>query len=468
MRMLLALVLVAAGFGGGYLFHARKGAGAAQTGGRKVLYWVDPMHPAYKSDKPGIAPDCGMKLEPVYADDGPAPDPNRRILYYRDPQDPSYTAENPGLNPETGNDLVPVYEGDPASMPPGTVQISPEKQQLIGVRYGTAEYTAEQRTVRAPGRVAYDETRISRVHSRTEGWVERLYVDFTGKFVRRDEPLLALYSPELLASQQELLLAARARETMQASTLPSAFKHSESLLAAARRRLELWELSEAQIAQVIETGKPIRSVTLYAPASGYVLERNVFPNQKIAPETQLYTIADLSRVWVMADIFEQDAPLITAGRHARVSLPYPGGRSFPARVDYVQPRVDAATRTLQVRLEMNNPGLLLKPDMYVEVEFHVGLPRTLTVPVEAVLDSGDRETVFVDRGNGFLEPRRVETGARAGGRVAILSGLKAGERVVTSGNFLIDSESQLKAAADGMGAPDAPADAGHGSGHQHD
>jgi RND family efflux transporter MFP subunit len=412
------------------------------------------MHPAYKSDKPGIAPDCGMKLEPVYADGGPAtpaaPQEQRRVLYYRDPKQPSYTAHEPGFNPETGNELEPVYEGDASTMPPGTVQISAEKQQLIGVKYGQAEMSGGSRTIRAAGRVAVDETRIQHVHTRVDGWIDKVFVDFTGKQVRKGQPLLTIYSPEMLASQRELLIAAKAGNAMRNSALPSAFDQNQSLLQAARRRLELWDLSPAQIDQVLATGEPIRNVTLYSPASGFVMERKAFPQLKVTPETDLYTITDLSHVWIMADVFEYEAPNIHLGERAAVSLQSMPGKTLTARIDDILPGVDPTTRTLKVRLDVPNPGMLLKPDMYADVEFRVNLPAQLTVPAEAVLDAGERKTVFIDRGNGFFEPRQVVTGERSGDRIQILSGLTGGERIVTSGAFLIDSESQLKAAASGM------------------
>ncbi len=458
-KAIFVLLLAGAAFVGGYLYRPA----AAGKGERKILYWVDPMHPAYKSDKPGIAPDCGMKLEPVYADGGPAAaaPAERKVLHYRDPKDHSYTSDKPGLNPETGNELEPVYADDASAMPPGTVRIPAEKQQLIGVKYGTAEVSGGARTIRAVGKVAFDETRISHVHSRTEGWVDKVFVDFTGQLVTKGQPLLTMYSPELLASQRELLIAAKAKKVMRDNPFPMAEDQSRALFDAARRRLELWDLSDAQIGRVLETGEPIRNVTLSAPASGYVTERKAFPNLKVMPDTDLYTLVDLSRVWIIADVFEYEAPDIHVGQPARVTLSYAGGRSIPARVDYIQPQVDPMTRTLKVRLDAANPNLLLKPDMYADVEFRVAMPQRLTAPAEAVLDTGERKTVFVDRGNGFFEPRQVETGEREGGRIVILKGLKAGERVVTSGNFLIDSESQLKAAAEGM-TPAAPAE------HQHD
>lgn len=453
-RTIGLLAVIVAAFAGGYVYKAIKGGAAVSTekGGRKILYWVDPMHPAYKSDKPGIAPDCGMKLEPVYADGAPAAAAaERRVLYYRDPKDPNYKSQQPGLNPSTGNELEPVYADDASTMPVGTVQITPEKQQLIGVTYGQVEVTGGSRTIRAVGKVSVDETRIEHVHTKLEGWIDKVFVDFTGKLVKKGDPLLTIYSPDMLASQRELLLAAKAKDMMRSSALPAAYDQSESLLQAARRRLELWDLSEAQIDQVLKTGEPIKNVTLFSPVTGYVTDRKAFPQLKVMPDTDLYTIVDLSRVWIIADVFEYEAPNIRIGETARVSLQALPGRTFNAHIDYVQPQVDPMTRTLKVRLDMDNPGLMLKPDMYADVEFRVSLPATLTVPAEAVLDAGERKTVFVDRGNGFFEPRQVKTGERNGNRIQILSGLTGGERIVTSGNFMIDSESQMKAAAAGMG-----------------
>jgi RND family efflux transporter MFP subunit len=481
--LLLALFGVAGFVGGvGYSRWSRdSGAEAGQKGKRKILYWHDPMHPAYKSDKPGIAPDCGMRLEPVYADGGAGQAAARqegKILHYRDPQDPDYTSDKPGLNPETGNDLEPVYEGDSASMPPGTIQVSPEKQQLIGVRYGQVGYVSDSQTVRAVGRVTVDETRISRVHTRVEGWIEKVFVDFTGQLVKQGQPMLILYSPEMLASQQEYLLALRAKDLLRGSTLSSAAEDTHSLIEVSRRRLELWGLDREQIEEISRTGNPLTNITIHSPVTGFVTTRNAFLKQKISPETELYTIADLSRVWIMADVFESDASLIRLGQAATVTLSYTPGRRFAAKVTYIQPQVDPETRTLQVRLEANNPGFQLKPGMFTDVEFSLRRQARLAVPASAVLDSGLRQTVFVDRGNGYLEPRHVVIGQRMGDQVGILSGLQAGERIVTSGTFLIDSESQLKAAASGMAAghqhgvqetaPPPPASERPGGTHQHD
>jgi RND family efflux transporter MFP subunit len=457
LKLFVILILLGATFAGGYIFRAVRHGNAAASG-RRVLYYVDPMHPAYTSDKPGVAPDCGMTLEPVYADDAGAPaapvaTTGRKVLYYRDPQQPGYRADKPGLNPETGNTLEPVYEPSRPAAAPGAIRISPERQQMIGVKFATVETGGATRAIRAVGRVAADETRIGHVHTRIEGWIEKVFVDFTGDMVRKGQPMLTIYSPEMLASQQELLLAVRARDLMKSNPLASAAEHSDSLFEAARRRLQLWDLSDEQIQQVLRTGEPIRSITVQAPMSGFITARNAFPNQKVTPDSDLYTITDLSRVWIVADVFESDIMSIRIGDAAYVSFSNGGAPPLGARVNYIQPQVDPMTRTLQVRLDATNAGLRMKPDMFVNVEFGIATTPQLTVPADAVLDTGDRQTVFVDLGNGYLEPRQVVVGERFGDRIAIVRGVSAGERVVASGTFLIDSESRLKAAASAMGAP---------------
>ncbi len=418
-KALFTLLLIAAAFAGGFGYGRWYGVKAGKAGERKILYYVDPMHPAYKSDRPGIAPDCGMNLEPVYADGKPA-------------------------------DSVPA-KNDAGELPEGTIQISPEKQQLIGVRYGAAEYTSSEESIRAVGKVAVDETRVVRVHPKVEGWIERVAVDFMGAEVHQGQPLLTLYSPEMLASQQEYLLALKARDVMRGGgAIAGAVANSETLIEASRRRLELWDFSKAQLEEVERTGKALRSITVYAPASGFVTARNSFPNQRVTMDTELYTIADLSRVWVMAEVFEGDVAKLRVGQTATVRLPVAGAGAVAVRVNNIQPQVDAQTRTVKVRLEAANAGMKLRPDMFVDVVFALGSPRRLTVPADAVLDSGQKQVVFVDRGNGNLEPRQVRIGERVGDRIVILSGLTTEERIVTAANFLIDSESQLKAAMAGM------------------
>lgn len=418
--LLIAAVAWLGGYGYGHWYGPRQHAADGARSATKPRGYHCPMHPNFRSDKPGECGICGMRLVP---DDEPE--------------------EARGPAPES-------------PLPAGTIRVSLEKQQLIGVRFGTAEFTEGTRTFRTVGTVAPDETRVAKVQTKIEGWIDKVYVDFTGKPVREGDALLTLYSPEMLATQEEYLLALRGRGILRGSRLAGAFQQSDSLVAAARKRLELWDLSEDQINEIERTGKALRNITLHSPISGYVMQRNAFPKQRITPETELYTVVDLSRVWIMADVFESDATRIREGMPVQVRLPYEGGKVLAARVDYIQPQIEPMTRTLKVRLEANNPGLALKPDMFVDVDFRIATPRRLTVPAEAVLDSGLRKTVFVDRGNGYLERRPVETGERMDGRIEIVRGLDAGERVVTSGNFLIDSESQFKMAASGM------------AGHQHD
>jgi RND family efflux transporter MFP subunit len=453
-------VLLAAAVGTGWILRDRRQPDPTATvmAGRKVLYYVDPMHPSYTSDKPGTAPDCGMALEPVYADDGVATTPRtRRILYYRDPKVPAYTATTAGINAETGNTLEPVYADAPAaSSTAGAVRISTDRQQLAGVRYATVEATDVGRTLRTVGRVAYDETKLQHVHPRVDGWIEKVHVDFTGQLVKKGQPMLTIYSPEMLASQEELLLARRAREVMQKSPLAASAAQGDSLFEATRRRLQLWNLTDGQIQQVLDTGKPIRDITLYAPAGGFVLERNAFPNQRVTAESDLYTLADLSTVWIMADLYEADLSAVRAGAPAKIVMPNGSAiKAINATVTYVQPAVDPTTRTLKVRLEARNAGMRLRPEMFVDVEFPLGGNRRLTVPADAVLNSGERQVVFVDLGDGYLAPKTVQTAERVGDRLVVTSGLSEGERVVASGTFLIDAESQLKSALGGM------------AGHQH-
>jgi len=463
-RALLAIALAAAAFTGGW-YASRRSAPVSQAPQRKVLHYIDPMHPWYKSDKPGIAPDCNMALVPVYEDDAAAkqarqPD-NRKVLYYYDPQQPAYRSNNPGLNPETGDDLVPMYENDPASFSPGTIQISTEKQQLIGVKTGVAEIASSARTLRAVGKVTIDERRIHHVHSRTEGWIETVHADYVGRPVKHGELLFTLYSPELFASQQEFLLALRARETMQRSSREEDRRQMDSLIAAARQRLEQWELTPQQIAELEQSRKPVRAIPFYSPHAGLITARNAFPHQMAKPDMELYTIVDYSRVWVIADLYEYEAANVRPGMTGMVTSSYTQDRPLPARVTFVQPEVDPMTRTVKVRLELDNPGLALKPDMFVNVEFRLTQPAQVMVPAGAVLDSGLRKRVFIDRGDGYFEPRDVETGETLGDRIAIVKGLRPGERIVVSGNFLIDSESQLKSGTQRAASPAPPE-------HQHD
>ncbi len=454
-RYVLLAVLVVLG---GYSFRERLGGllglKTERQATAKDVYYC-PMHPQYRSDKPGECPICYMRL--VKLDTSPSPKEGvpsrRRILYWQDPMHPQYRSDKPGKAPDCGMDLVPVYADEGPSgenLPPGTVHISPQKQQLLGITYGEVATLPLAHTIRTVGKVAYDETRIRRIHPKIEGWIEKVYVDYTGKFVRQGEPLVSIYSPELVATQQEYLLALRARRYLESSSYREIAHSSLSLYEVSKKRLLLWDIPEEEIREIERRGEPIKALTIYAPTTGFVLTRNAYERQRVTPETDLYTIADLSTVWVLADIYEYEGPMVKLGQRALVTLPYYPGRTFSGKVTYVYPQVDNVTRTMKIRLEFPNPGLELKPDMYVNVELHVDYGRRLAVPEEAVLDSGDKHIVFVAHEGGYFEPREVRLGQKVGRLFIVLDGLKAGERIVTSGTFLIDSESQLRSALSTM------------------
>ncbi len=426
-------------------------------GEKKILYWQDPMHPQYKSDKPGKAPDCGMDLVPVYADEQAkaAPQGERKILYWTDAMNPGSRYDKPGKAPD-GMDLVPVYSEEQASeaeLPEGAFKVTSYKQQLIGVQYGGVTLVPLTRTIRAVASLTYDETKIARVHAKIEGWIDKVYVDFTGQLVQAGQPLLSIYSPELVATQDEYLLALRARDNLGDSRFKEVANGANSLLEAARRRLELWDISQQQIAEIEKTRKPVTALTLYSPVSGFVTARNSYEKQRITPETELYAIADLSTVWALADFYEYEARDVKLGQEVVLTVSSFPGRTFRGKVTYIYPQLDNSTRTLRVRVEFPNPDFTLKPDMYANAELKIDYGRRLSVPQEAVLDSGTEQVVFVALDGGYFQPRKVQLGDRVDNRVIVLSGLKEGERVVTSGNFLIDSESTLKSAASGMGMP---------------
>jgi Cu(I)/Ag(I) efflux system membrane fusion protein len=340
-----------------------------------------------------------------------------------------------------------------AEMPETAFKISSEKQQLIGVQYGTVEYQTISKSLRAVGKVAFDETKITRINPKIEGWIEKVYVDFTGKLVKKGQPLLSIYSPDLVQTQEEYLLAIKGRRQLEQSPFPEAVNFSESLVQSARRRLELWDITDQQIRELEKRGTASRAMTLYAPASGFVTTRNAFPRQRVLPETELYAIADLSTVWIVADIYEFEAADIKLGQPATVTISSYPGREFKGKITYIFPQIDNATRTLKVRVELANKNFALKPDMYADVVLSVSYGNRLVVPQEAVMDSGSEQLVYVSLKDGYFEPRKVQVGAKVDNKFIVLAGLNAGERVVTSGNFLVDSESKLKSAAGGMGMP---------------
>ena len=335
------------------------------------------------------------------------------------------------------------------NMPAGTAMVSPDKQQLMGVRIATVERKPLVRTVRTVGTITYDETRVAHVHSKVEGWIDKLYVNYTGELVRKGQPLFTLYSPDLLATQQEYLLALKAKERLSGSSIPEVKAGAVSLVDASKGRLALWDISENQIRELEEKGQAQRTLTLYAPNSGFVIKKDINQGMRIMPDKELYTITDLSNVWVNVDIYESEIPFVRPGQSASVTLSYDPATSFNGKVSYIYPYVDEKTRTVKARLDVPNPGFKLKPDMYVNAEIKIDAGRHLAVPEEAVLDSGMRKIVFLDKGNGHFEAKEVKLGAKLDGAYQVLSGLNEGEKIAASSAFLLDSESRL---AEAMGA----------------
>jgi len=330
--------------------------------------------------------------------------------------------------------------------------VTPFKQQLIGVKTSPVEKRRLETVVRAVGRVDYDEQRVAHVNLRVSGWVDELFVDFTGQLVRKGQPLFTLYSPDLVASQDEYLLAVKARDKVGNSPISEVRAQAEQLVAAARDRLRLWTLTDKQIDELARRGNAQTYITMTSPVAGHVIDKKAFKGMFVEPEMTLYTIADLSTIWVHAEIYEYEVPFVKMGQSATVMFAAYPGEQFHGRVSYIYPYLNTEARTVKVRLELPNPDMQLKPDMYGDALIKVDRGDTLAIPEQAVLDSGTRTIVFVRRGEGLFEPRAVKLGPRIGSYFEVSEGLTEGEQIVTSGNFLIDSESKLMAATNMMGA----------------
>jgi len=340
------------------------------------------------------------------------------------------------------------------------VQLSPERLQKIGVKFANVKRQPAQAEIRVTGNIDVDEGRLAYVQTRFPGWIQKVFADVTFQYVRKAQPLFTIYSQELVSTQQEFLLALKNQQTLSQARGTTA-NEADWLVNAARQRLRQWNVPEGEIARLEKTGEVQREITIQSPTSGYITERNALPNQFVQPETKLYTIADLSQVWAYAQLFQTDVGLLKTGDPATVTVDAYPGRVFHGRIEQILPQVDATTRTVRVRLVFDNPGLLLKPGMYVNVVLGVPLGTQLVIPSSGVLKSGTRQIAFVDRGNGYLEPREIQTGPRVGDNFVLLKGLRAGERIVASANFLIDSEAQLQAAI-GQFAPPPPGAGGAG------
>jgi Cu(I)/Ag(I) efflux system membrane fusion protein len=432
------------------------GAGAekrsAKADSAKPQYQC-PMHPTIVQDHPGDCPICGMKLVKMDEPAGQAkPSGERKILFYRSPMDPKQTSPTPRKD-EMGMDYVPVYADEQGGGAPpveglATVNIDPSRQQLIGLK--TAEVTRGKvggawRTV---GRIAIDETRVRHINIKIPAYVERINVDFIGKPVKKGEPLFSLYSPELLSAQDEYLLAVKTQKSLAGTGgLPG---DGDALVAAARRKLQLWDIPESEIERLDRTGKPTKTLTIYSPISGVVTKKDVVEGMKLDAGAMPYEIVDLAQVWVLADVYESELRHVKVGMPAMLTLNAYPNRVFKGRVQFIDPFLDPKTRTVKVRLAFPNPTGELKPEMFGEVVLQGATREGLRIPADAVIDSGTKNVVFVALGEGKFQPREVSLGDSDGQTVEVASGVSEGEQVVTRANFLVDSESRLRASLAGM------------------
>jgi Cu(I)/Ag(I) efflux system membrane fusion protein len=369
-----------------------------------------------------------------------------------------------------------------------SVEIPPDKQQRIGVRTVQVSFHPLKHTIRTAGLVEYDQNKATTINTKVEGWIERLYVNYVGAYFKKGQPLADLYSPELWATQQEFINVVRFARAVKTRTpgatpvVPGApdystmlEKDADVLLHASRQRLRLWDISDAQIKRIEEGETPLRTLTIYSPVSGYVLQKQAVQGMKVMAGEKLFDVADLSMVWITADIYEYELSLIKVGDGATVQLSYLPGREFKSRIDYIYPTLTGETRTAKARLSIPNQGGLLKPQMFTNVELKIDLGKKLAVPEDALIDTGVRKIVYVDKGEGLFEPREVATGVQGDRLVEIISGLKVGDKIASSANFLIDSEAKLKGieplprqkTGQGQKIPTVPKPAATPPGHQH-
>jgi len=351
----------------------------------------------------------------------------------------------PGMPAEKSQEKAPSVAQPKMIEEAPTIQITPEKQQLIGVKTVEVSLKPMEKVIRTVGRIEYDERKLATVNTKVEGWIERLYVDYTGKYVKKGEPLAEIYSPELFATQQEFINVVKWEKTQKEEGYGQMLaKDAQTIIEAARERLKLWDISDAQIKKIEDSGKPIRTLTLYSPVSGYIVQKMALQGMRIIPGEKLFDVADLSTIWVIADIYEYELSLVKVGEIARIKLSYLPEKEFESSIDYIYPTLSEETRTTKIRFTIPNPVGELKPNMYTDVEVKISLGTKLVIPEDALIDTGERQIVYVAKGEGYFEPREVLSGLRGEGLVEVIKGLREGEKVASAANFLIDSEAKLK------------------------
>ena len=412
------------------------------------IFYRSPMDPTVTSAMPA-KDTMGMDYIPVYTEQENRVE--REVLFYRNPMNPEITSPIPAKG-SMGMDYVPVYADRQLTVEPaGTVRIDPVVVQNMGVRTSAAERKSFARTVRALGRIDVNEERILRLHPKVEGWVEEIFIDKSGEMVAEDDILLGIYSPKLVATQEEYLLALAGQEALTEFTIPEVRRGAEQLVESSRIRLEFFDVPDHQVHELEETRKVKKSLHIHSPAAGTVINVGVRRGQYVTPKTELYQITDLSDVWVYAQVYDYELPWIKVGDEVEMALASLPGEVFGGVLSYIYPYAEAKTRTTKVRVVFENTNFKLRPEMLADIKIHADVQHdVLVIPTEAVVRSSDETQVFVDRGEGKYEPRTVRLGVSSGNQVVVLSGLGQAEKVVTSAQFLIDSESKLNEAISKM------------------
>jgi membrane fusion protein, copper/silver efflux system len=418
-NFVLGFLAAAILFGGGMLaYKYLPDKGGWRAAEKHTARYHCPMHPTYISDKPGDCPICGMKLAPIEQPKPAAPGQETMAM------------------PES---QVPGY---------APVMVPAERIESMGITLAEAQRRELDQSIRTYGQVAYDETKVHHIHTKFEGFIEHLRANYVGQYIKQGDPLFSIYSPDLYATENEYLLALRAREQMPMLQSNDANLKTGTidLVAAARQRLALWDIGENEIREIERTRKPIRALTIFSPVTGFITSKTAQNGLKVSPIDNLYDIVDLSVVWVLADLYEASLPFVRLGQPASVTSPYRPGRTWHGRVVFINPTVDPSTRTVKARIEFANPNNELKPDMYADVIIGGARGEGIAIPENAVISTGERNIVFVATGHGMFEPREVVLGVRVRNLYEIKQGVSEGDKVVTGANFLLDSESKLQAA----------------------
>jgi Cu(I)/Ag(I) efflux system membrane fusion protein/cobalt-zinc-cadmium efflux system membrane fusion protein len=448
--------------------------GGESASGETQLYTCG-MHPNVIQEGPGNCPICGMKLTPILTESkamataehehagsetamesgssdisGKEAAKDKKILYWRAPMDPTHIADKPGKSP-MGMDLIPVYEGEEASGG-STISIDPVTVQNIGIRTAEVKLQPFNRVIRTVGHIDYDEQSLYNINIKFSGWIEKLFVDRTGDWIKKGQPLFEIYSPELVATQEEYLLAYKNRLKLQNSEYGEVSSGAESLLKATQKRLKYWDISDEEVQNLERTGEIRKTLTIYSPANGIVVHKNAINGTFIKAGQNLFRIADISTVWVYAHIFEYEIAWIKVGQKALMELPYIPGRQFEGEVDYIYPYLDQKTRDVKIRLVFKNQATELKPEMYASITIESSFDNAeLVIPSEAIIRTGKRNVVFIDLGNGKFRPQDIIVGPEGdNAMIQVIAGLDEGQKIVTSAQFLLDSESRLREAIQKM------------------